>query len=127
MKAQLPSCLQRQERELWPELRQTGSLGLLGKHPMPALSPEARHVGTHRHQSVTQPLRAALTAISEFTSESMLELVPVAKGERSEAQGGHCVTVCSLISPFGVLEDGEPQSQVQAIRSGSCPLWGWGS
>lgn len=54
----------------------------------------------------------------------MLELVSVAKGVRSEAQVSHCVTVCSLIGPFSVLEDGEPQSQVQAARGGSCPPWG---
>lgn len=61
---------------------------------------------------LSQPLIAAFPAhFSDVPMKSVLEWVPAAQGG-SEAQVGHCATICKLTGLLGALEGGELQTQL---------------
>lgn len=128
---------------MWPRLRQTGELGAPGNVPHARccqacpLQPDTQ--GTNRHPAVVlavphiSPHSASQSCLpscfSGLQTESVLELVPAAQGERSEAQVGDCVTICIPTGLLGALEGGELQTPLQPVRSNprrrrSCPpVW----
>lgn len=116
---------------MWPRLRQTGELGAPGNVPHARcgqacpLQPDTQ--GTNRHPAMVlavphiSPHSASQSCLpscfSGLQTESVLELVPAAQGERSEAQVGDCVTICILTGLLGALEGGELQTPLQPVRS----------